>query len=178
MCRTSLLTSSVLQVLFGLDLVLQRQLRSSVQSYLWLRQNNTKGLQTSNRTCDGSWSTLLKEKGTQGISGLLAAWLLLTTLAVLLVGLFFTLSRRLRKRLRARQDAGTVQAVNVDRDAWTCGRFGCCCCCCCCCCRCSSMACCLWSGCRWAMDSCRLMLTRGSFFSAPFMASEVSSCRG
>jgi len=62
-------------------------------------------------------NTLLKAKGTHGISCLTEAWVLPTTLAVLLVGHFLTLSRRLRNRLRARQDAGTVQAVPVERDA-------------------------------------------------------------
>lgn len=65
--------------------------------------------------------TLAKEKGTSGGCHGPAVWLLRATLAVLLVGLFFTLSRRFRKRLRARHDAGTVQAVKVDRDARTCG---------------------------------------------------------
>lgn len=103
--------------------------------------------------------TLEEAKPTQGTSGRTAACLLCRTLAVLLVGLFLTLSRRLRKRLRARQDAGTVQAVNTD--GWTCRR---------CCCRRSSMACCRWSGCRWAMDSCRLTSTGGAL--------EVNSGRG
>lgn len=96
----------------------------------------------------GVGGTLARGVGAQR----LRRWSPPTTLAVLLVGLFFTLSLRLRKRLRARYEAGTVQAVNVDRDP----RTRCCrCCCCCCCCLCSSTACCRCSGCRCETASCR-----------------------
>ena len=62
---------------------------------------------------------MFRLKGTQGMMGLLAPCEGRLPLAVLFVGLLFTLSRRVRKRLRARQDAGSVHAVKLDSEAWT-----------------------------------------------------------
>lgn len=131
------------------------------QATSWIHEG-----QTSSSRGTGGCSTLGREVGTQGVR----RWPPPTTLAVLLVGLFFTLSLRLRKRLRARQDAGTVQAVNVDRDARTS----------CCCCLCSSNACCRCSGCRWATVSCRASSCCRLRGLAGYIrrASGVRACRG
>lgn len=114
-------------------------------------------------------STWLQVNGTQGICCCcLAVGQLPPPLAVLLVGLFLTLSRRLRKRLRARQEAGTVQAVNLDKEAGTRAQVSC-----------SWPRCsppgCRWGGGAWAADGCRGASRRGRL---PFISLALKTLCG